>query len=293
MQILVTGGTGFIGQHLAALLSGQGHTVVVWSRNRVGHDGPITYVRRLEDVAAPVEAVINLAGASLAARRWSKAYKAEIRASRIALTEQLITWMAQQKSPPSVLLSASATGFYGTDSNEPCSEDVQAGTGFAAELCADWEAIAEQAEAMGCRVVKLRLGVVLDASAGALPQMTQSWKFAVGSWLGSGKQWLSWIHLADAVAAINFLLVDTSAEGAFNLVAPEPVTHRELARACSRQKFTLASFGVPELPMRLMLGEMAEEILLRGQRAVPTKLLQAGFRFQFETLDDALHDLWG
>ncbi len=292
MHILVTGGSGFIGQHLLPLLRERGHEVVVWSRTRAGSDRGVTFVRQLEDIKTPVDAVINLAGASLAARRWSKAYKAEMRASRVGLTERLLQWMARQESPPSVLLSGSATGFYGTDTPDACNETVGVGTGFAATLCADWEAIAERAAELSCRVVRLRLGVVLAAKGGALPQMTQSWRAGVGSWLGSGTQWLSWIHIHDAVAAIDFLLHNPQANGAFNIVAPEPITHRELAAACSRRRWTLLKVGLPALPMRVLLGEMADEILLRGQRAIPSGLQHAGFRFEYETIDAALEDLW-
>ncbi len=290
MNILVTGGTGFIGALLLPALVAAGHEVTVLSRSaRSGPDG-CRYINDLQqlDNGAAVDAIVNLAGASLAARRWTARYKQEIVDSRLKTTRQLVALCKNLDTPPAALLSASAIGYYGHHGDKLLAEDASQTPGFAQRLCSDWEEAALAAEPLGTRVCLLRLGVVLDAGGGALAQMAQSFRFGVGSWLGSGEQWLSWIHRADAVRAVLFLLEHATLRGPFNLTAPEPVTARYFCAALAERHRTLFSAGVPAPLARLLLGEMADELLLNGQRVVPAALQAAGFQFGHAHIEDAL-----
>jgi len=294
MHILVTGGTGFIGGALLPALAGRGEQVTVLTRQRrpMGQgQGQVAYVNALDDITDPVDAVINLAGASLAARRWTAAYKREIRSSRVDFTRQLVAWMASRQMPPKVLISGSAIGFYGASGDAQFTESSPGASDFAATLCRDWEEAALAAQSDSTRVVLLRLGVVLDAGGGALTEMMRSFRFGVGSWLGSGSQWLSWIHRGDVVAAI-LAVLDNHVTGPFNLVAPTPVSHRAFCDALARRRRVLFKAGVPGVVMRTLLGEMAESLLLTGQWVVPERLHhELGFEFTFPSIDEALADI--
>ncbi len=290
MRILLTGGTGFIGEALVPALWERGAELVLLSRRpRPGRTG-LRYVRSLAEIApdTSLDAVINLAGASLAAKRWSEAYKREIRASRIDGTRALVEWLARLESPPRVLLSASAVGFYGHQRDTLLDEDSPAVPGFAQALCADWEALAEQAADLGTRTCCMRLGVVLAAGGGAYREMARSFRLGVGSWIGDGEQWLSWIHREDAVAAMLYLLDHPVLSGPFNLTAPEPITARGFAEALSRYYRTLFNLPLPAPVARVLLGEMADELLLNGQRVLPSRLQAAGFDFRYPGIDAAL-----
>jgi len=293
MHILITGGTGFIGTALTSELLKRGDEVTVLTRSPAQQRTGVRFVARLEDVATPVDGVINLAGASLADKRWSDRYKAEMVASRAGLTERLVTWMNGLATPPRVLISGSAIGFYGSDRKARFDETSPPGSGFSASLCRAWESAASLAESDQTRVVTLRLGVVFDRDGGALQPMMRSFRFGVGSWVGDGQQWLSWIHRGDVVAAITFLLDRHDARGAYNLSAPNPVTHRDFCAILASRKPVLFSAPVPGFLMRAALGEMADELLLEGQRVVPERLLQQGFHFRFSSLDSALTDIIG
>lgn len=288
MHVLVTGGTGFIGSALVPALIERGDEVTVLSRSVHSGGRSLSYVTDLDRISRPVDGIINLAGASLADRRWTDSYKAEMVASRVGLTEGLVKWVRRQEYRPAVLLSGSAIGFYGTSNTEQFSETSLPGTGFAAELCQAWESAASVAEGSDTRVVLLRLGVVFDRDGGALQQMMGSFRLGIGSWVGSGDQWLSWIHRADVVRAILTLTDEKEACGAYNLVAPQPVTHREFCETLSTRKPTLLNLGVPGFVLKAVLGDMAEELLLNGQRVVPQRLRELGFNFRFSSLDSAL-----
>lgn len=290
MHILITGGTGFIGQALVPYMLGAGHHVSILSRSRHRDDGQCTYLRSLEELSASsaVDAVINLAGASLAGKRWTRAYKEELIASRVQGTRALVDFFADSARLPQVLLSASAIGYYGPRGDEALTEEAAPGSGFASELCQDWEAEADRAAELGIRTCRLRLGVVLDKEGGALQQMAMPFRFGVASWPGAGDQYLSWIHRVDVVAAMALLLESEQLAGAFNLTAPEPVSQREFCSAMQKQFRTLPGMPVPGAVMRLMLGEMAGELLLTGQRVIPTALQDAGFHFQYPDIDAAL-----
>ncbi|MFK7830420.1 MAG: TIGR01777 family oxidoreductase [Congregibacter sp.] len=292
MHILVTGGTGFIGSRLVPVLRDAGHNVSVLSRSpKVSGEAGLTYLTDLASLENAVDAVINLAGASLAGKRWNAEYKQEIVGSRLKITRQLGEALRQRGDVPGVWINASAIGFYGPRDDERLDESAEKGQGFSADLCADWEQAALDAADEQTRVCSLRLGVVLGPDGGAYAQMAQPFRMGVGNWVGSGAQWLSWIHREDAVAAIKFLLEQSSATGVFNVTAPEPVTSRDFCTAMKKVHRTLITLPMPGPVMRVMVGEMADELLLTGQRVIPTGLQTAGFVFQFGHIDAALADI--
>ena len=290
MHILVTGGTGFIGQALLPALRADGHELTVLSRTPHVSRKATTYICHLDELGddAAVDAIINLAGASLAGRRWNPVYKDEIVASRIDTTRSLVKLCARLVRPPAVLLNASAIGYYGSRGDETLDEQSQPGAGFAAELCKQWEQEAALIEAYEVRSCIMRLGVVLGRDGGALQEMARPFRFGVANWIGSGKQWLSWIQLDDVVAAMRLLLGRDDLSGVFNLTAPQPATSRQFCEAMKRQRKTFLTAPVPAIAMRLLVGEMAEELLLNGQRVLPGRLLAAGFAFSYPALDEAL-----
>ena len=290
MRILVTGGTGFIGSELLGSLLADGHRVTVLTRQSLSSDGSLDYISSLDAIANDevIDAVINLAGASLADRRWTTRYKREIFSSRLDTTRDLVSLLSRLTRTPTTLLSASAIGYYGHHEDELLGESSEPVSGFAQDLCQQWEQIALEAEALGVRVCLLRLGVVLDKNGGAFAQMERPFRMGVANWLGQGKQWLSWIHREDVIAAIEFLLVNDALSGPFNLTAPAPVTSRGFCDALKRRRRTFITAPVPAAVMRLMVGEMADELLLNGQRVLPTALRESGFAFRYPALDDAL-----
>ncbi len=293
MHYLITGGTGFIGSALIESLLRSDHSVTVLSREPRQGRARLQFVSSLDDLPADrrVDAAVNLAGASLAGARWTSAYKEEIVRSRLETTHALTRCLRRLEEPPAVLLSASAIGYYGHHGDEPLSEDGAAVPGFSQDLCSRWEEAALTVSELGTRVCLLRLGVVLDRDGGAMVEMTRSFQFGIGSWLGNGRQWLSWVHRKDVVAAMEFLLQHSELSGPFNVTAPEPVTSRGFCNGMRRHKRTLLAAPVPAPVIRALVGEMADELLLHGQRVIPARLQAAGFRFAFPTLDDALADI--
>ena len=291
MHILMTGGTGLIGTATCTALHAAGHKLTILTRRARPATDEATYVTALADCAEPVDAVINLAGAGLADRRWTNAYKRQIVSSRVDLTRELVAWLGECEQPPGKLISASAIGYYGADEAQTFTESDEPGTGFSAALCQSWEEEAGSAAELGTHVSLLRIGVVLAREGGALGKMTQSFRVGVESWLGSGEQWLSWIHLEDAVRAIQHVLGCEHPAGIYNTVAPEPARHRELAHEAGRQSNTWLKLGVPAFAAKMMAGEMAEELLLSGQRVLPAQLLEDGFQFHYPDLNEALADL--
>ena len=293
MNILITGGTGFIGEALCGQFLKDGHQLTVLTRQSLMDTAGIRYVASLDELAASesIEAVINLAGASLADRRWTTGYKREILSSRLDTTDALLQLFQRLQTKPRVLLSASAIGYYGHHGDELLAEQSEVTPGFAQNLCLQWEQLALKAGELGIRVCLLRLGVVLDSGGGAYVQMAQSLNFGVASWLGSGKQWLSWVHRADVVKVVQFLMQRDDLAGPFNVTAPAPVTNLCFCTGLKRYKRSFITVRVRATVMRVLLGEMAEELLLNGQRVVPTRLQQEGFSFSFPDLDAALADI--
>lgn len=298
MHILLTGGTGLIGRALCRHWTEQGHRLTVWSRSpqRVATlcGAQVRGIGRLDELAEePLDALVNLAGAPIADRPWTRKRKSLLWASRITLTEQLLAWLQQRAQKPRVLLSGSAVGWYGDggerelhEDSPPVSED------FAAQLCGAWEETAQRAEALGIRVVLIRTGLVLAGDGGLLKRLLPPFKLGLGGPLGNGRQWMSWIHLADQVALIDFLLQQEQASGPYNACAPQPVRNLEFARALGRALHRPARLPAPAFVLRVTLGELSG-LLLGGQRALPVRLLDAGFRFRFTDLDAALADVLG
>ena len=288
MHVLMTGGTGLIGAATVTALREKGATVTVLTRRPPADAPRVEYITSLSQCEGPVDTVINLAGAGLADRRWTRAYKQEILESRVGLTRRLVDWMRAQSKPPERLISASAIGYYGASEDGIFSEEAPSGEGFSAELCRQWEDEAVCAQELGTAVTRLRLGVVFSSRGGALGKMTQANQLGVESWLGTGGQWLSWVHIADVVRAIQFVLERDMPASVYNLVAPEAASHRTFAREVARHKRSLLRLGVPAFAVRWLAGEMADELLLQGQRVVPTRLIDDGFEFRYPTLNEAL-----
>lgn len=302
MRVLVTGGTGFIGRALIPLLQREGHSVVTWvrsperARSLLGADVDIVGRARgtaaLTEVVAGCDAVVNLAGEALMARRWSSARRAVLETSRIQVTEQLVHAIGAARSRPRVLISGSAVGYYGNRTDENLTETSTPGDDFLASLCRRWEAAAGAADALGVRVVALRTGVVLGRAGGAFAQMLPPFKMGAGGPIGSGRQNFPWIHLHDLVKIVTTALVDERFRGPINGVAPEQATNRVFAKALGRALRRPALLPVPTLALRMIFGEAAT-VLLASQRVEPRRLAELGFTWDFPTLDTALLDIVG
>ncbi|TXS91273.1 TIGR01777 family protein [Parahaliea maris] len=293
MRILITGGTGFIGRALVPALMERGDSVVILSRqpDEVTVQPGVTAVNALEDVTGDVEAVVNLTGAPIVDRRWSAKRKALLRSSRIETTEELVRWMSGRTVPPSVLVSGSAVGYYGSQQDGELDEESAQAPCFPAQLCSDWEQAALAAESASTRVCLIRTGIVLGAG-GALAKMLPAFRMGLGGPIGDGRQWMSWIHINDEVGAILHLLDSPGLRGAFNLTAPEPVTNEEFTRTLAGVLRRPAVFRVPARVMKVMLGE-ASELLVEGQRVVPVRLQASGYAFVFPSLAPALRAVIG
>jgi hypothetical protein len=284
MKIAVTGGTGFIGTPLCRLLLQQGHEVAVATRRPheappapgvrlVGWDGPAW-----RQTIGEAGAVVNLAGEPIAGRRWSPRQKARIRESRVGTTRAIVDAIAASPRRPAVLVSGSAVGYYGARGDERLSEQDAGGTGFLADACREWEAEARRAEALGVRVVRVRTGIVLGPGGGALAKMVPPFRAYVGGPLGSGRQWMSWVHRDDVIGLIAWALASPHVQGAVNATAPEPVTMRDFCATLGQALQRPSWAPVPGPVLRLVLGEMAG-MLLTGQRVVPAAAQRAGYRF--------------
>lgn len=295
MHILLTGGTGLIGRQLCRHWLAQGHRVTVWSRQpeTVAQvcGAQVLGVGRLQEVIGAVDGVVNLAGAPIADRPWTHKRKALLWSSRINLTETLLAWMESLEQKPAVLISGSAVGWYGdggerelTEASGPVQDD------FPSQLCIAWEETAQRAEAMGVRVVLVRTGLVLAAEGGFLSRLLLPFKLALGGPIGNGRQWMPWVHIKDQIALIDFLLHKEDASGPYNACAPHPVRNREFAKTLGQVLHRPAFMPMPAFALKVGLGELSG-LLLGGQKALPERLLVAGFTFQFTELRAALDDL--
>ena len=287
MHVFVTGGTGLIGRSLVKRLVMRGDEVTVLTRQSLTNEHSVTYITDIHQLERVADVVVNLAGEGLAEKRWTAGYKQEIRASRIGLTDTLVSHLTKIGTPK-VILSGSAIGYYGASETDQFSEQAPSGVGFGASLCVDWEQSARVLGQQGTRCVLLRTGVVLDKCFGAYPQMTQSFKFGVASWMGRGNHWLSWIHLEDMVNGILHCMDTDSISGPVNMTSPQAISHKSFSDAVSAQKRCFIEMGIPAGLMRLLLGEMADELLLTGQHVVPTVLSNTGFVFTYPTIDAAI-----
>ncbi len=291
MRIAVAGSSGLIGTPLVRALRADGHEVVRLVRRapREADEARWDPVGGTvdADALAGADAVVNLAGAGIGAKRWTAAYKKELRDSRVLGTAALARAIVAAETPPKVFLAGSAIGYYGDTGDRPVDESAPAGAGFLAELCVDWEAATRPAEEAGVRVVHLRTGLVVTAEGGAWGPLMRAFRFGVGGRLGSGRQYWSFISLRDTIDAIRFLLDAEDIRGPVNLTAPEPVTNAQATQAVSRALRRPALFPVPAFALRAVLGGLAEDVLT-GRPVIPTVLRQAGFGFADPTIDRAL-----
>ena len=294
LRVLVTGSRGLLGSHLLPYLTSGGHEVV-----RLLHRPDPTLMGALDlenegsEAWEGMDAVVHLAGANLATRRWTPQWKSELRASRIGFTRRLVERLARLARPPRVLVCASATGWYGMSAGEKFDEKSPAGQGFLAELTRDWEAAADPAGHRGIRVVHLRFGMILSPRGGALGKMLPLFRAGLGGPLGDGRQWTSWIALDDALDVILRALQRTPLSGPVNTVAPFPVSNASFMASLGRALGRPAVLRVPSGILRLAFGEMADALLLGGAQVLPSRLMEDGFAFRFPMLDAALRHMFG
>jgi uncharacterized protein (TIGR01777 family) len=301
MKIVVTGATGFIGEALCNELAKE-HNVVALTRSP-------EKAQALLDKAVEIiqwnpgdtdgwersldgsDAIVNLAGTNLASGRWSKNFKTEILDSRIKTSKVLIRAIKNLKAKPKTIITASAIGFYGNSADEKLDEESRGGAGFLAGVAQEIEDCSREFETLGLRSVVIRTGIVLGAGGGALPKMIMPFKFYIGGYWGSGDQWMSWISLADEVTAIKFLIENSNLHGVFNLTSPEPLTNRKLFQVLAKVLRKPCWLPIPAFVLKIMFGEMANELFLGSQRVYPRKLIDAGFEFKYSELTKALESI--
>lgn len=297
MKVLVTGGSGFIGQKLCADLARDGHVPLVVSRS------PDKAAQKLPDCALvragvsdfiddKPEAIVNLAGEPIAEGRWTDSKKKALVDSRVESTQAVVELCRQADPAPQVLVSASAVGYYGAQGAREVTEQTTPHDEFAHRLCRRWEDEARSAEELGVRVAIVRIGLVLDAGGGMLAKTTPVFKLGLGGKLGDGKQYMPWIHREDMVGAIRFLIERDDLSGPFNASAPNPVTNAEFTRELGRALHRPAVLPAPAAAMKLAFGEMSR-LLLTGARMLPARLEEAGFEFRYRQLDRALAEIFG
>ncbi|WP_206243870.1 TIGR01777 family oxidoreductase [Novosphingobium terrae] len=298
-SVLVTGGTGFIGARLVAALASAGHEVTVLSRNRakalrLAEGFPLRIVTDLEEIAdtARIDAIVNLAGEPISDSPWTRAKRQRILRSRLTVTRDVLRLIARLERKP-VLVNGSAMGWYGLRGDEVLTEASDARPCFSHEICARWEKAALKAEALGVRTVLLRTGLVLDREGGMLARLLMPFEFGLGGRFGTGRHWMSWIHRDDMVRLIIHAIATPELRGPLNATAPEPVTNRRFTQALAAALHRPALIPIPAWPLRLVLGDFAEELLLSGQRVVPQAALTSGFRFRYATIDAAMQEIVG
>ncbi|MFT4539281.1 MAG: hypothetical protein ACI841_001636 [Planctomycetota bacterium] len=290
MKVLVTGGTGFVGSNLVGLLISRGHKVTIVSRtpNRVRNARSGIKVAAWPPDLSGIDAVVHLAGSNLVGKRWSSAYKDELRSSRIDTTQQLVQQFAKADPKPPVFVCGSAIGYYGSRPGEQLDEASTQGDDFLAKLCGDWEAVAQQAS--GTRVVRIRTGVVLGPDGGALAKMITPFRLGVGGPLASGRQMFSWIHQYDLAQMILWAIENDEVDGILNGTGPNPVTAKQLAKTLGRILHRPSFMPAPKWALRIVLGEVVEA-LAADQHVLPKRALERGFTFKYTELEGALREL--
>jgi uncharacterized protein (TIGR01777 family) len=300
MKILLTGGTGLIGSQLVRLLLDRGHQVVILTRNLAGKpamtgvqyaawDGKIdgSWVKLMP----AIDAVVNLAGENIGGHLWTPAHKELVRTSRVQAGKVLVEAIRQSSRKPDLFIQSSAIGYYGPSGDQPLGEDAPSGRDWQSDICREWEGVTQPLDAMGIRRLVIRSGVVLSLDGGAFPRLLLPFKLFAGGPIGSGRQWLSWIHWRDEIEAISHLIHHTGAEGVYNLTAPEAMSNAEFGRLLGRVIKRPYWFPTPGFAIRLVLGEMST-LVLDGQRVFPQRLIESGFQFRFAKVQDALMDLF-
>jgi len=300
MRVLITGGSGLIGRALAANLARDGNEVIILSRRPkriIGlpagvsakwWDGHTT--EGWSSLVDGTDAIINLAGENISSGRWTNERKSGILESRLNASRAIVQAVEAATHKPRVAIQASGVGYYGPCGDEEITEETPPGQDFLSRVAVDWEASTAPLEALGVRRVVIRTGVVLSTAGGALPRISLPFRLFAGGRLGNGRQWFPWIHIADEVGTIRFLIENEIANGPFNLTAPVPLTNAEFSRLLGQRLRRPALMPIPGFTLRLLFGEMAT-VLLDGQRAIPRRLLQLGFTFQFPEADSALRAL--
>jgi uncharacterized protein (TIGR01777 family) len=309
MKVVIAGGSGFLGSPLSWAWAEEEHDVRVLTRSlppgqaqhesgtgkpgitRVGWTADGTPGQLAQEIAGST-AVINLAGESIAGRRWTAARKQALRESRLLATRSLATAIAESADPPATFLSGSGVGYYGDRAAETLTEESSPGRDFLARLCVDWETEAQRAARDGVRIITLRTGLVLDRSEGVLKQMMLPFRFFAGGPLGGGRQYMPWIHRHDWVEMVRWLVETRAVEGPVNVTAPHPVTNAEFARALGRALRRPALLPAPGFAMKIVLGEMATAALT-GQRALPAKAQRHGYHFRYPEIDIAFRGIFG
>ena len=280
MKIMISGSNGLIGGNLKNVLTQQGHNIIGLSRD---FSKPIDFT--------DVDVVIHLAGENIAQKRWSEDQKNKIKNSRLIGTKQLSDQLAASEHKPSLFISSSATGYYGDRKDEDLDENSYPGTGFLPEVCVEWENSTKSAEDAGIRTVHIRTGIVLSKEGGALKKMLPPFLFGVGGILGNGKQFMSWISIKDEINAILFIIKNQTLNGPVNLTAPNPVNNCEFTKVLGKVIKRPTVAPLPGFIARIMFGEMADAILLTGNKVYPKKLIDSGFTFEHSTLDEALRSI--
>lgn len=295
MRVLISGATGLVGTALGEALASAGHSVSPLVRpGRPAGPGSVRWDPaggEFDAAAAGAEAVVHLAGESIASGRWNDRRKEALRSSRVAATRKLVAGLGRMQQKPAVLVSASAIGYYGDRGDEELTEDSPPGRDFLAGLAVEWEAEAARAEAHGIRVVLVRFGIILSPRGGALGRMLLPFRMGVGGRLGSGKQWMSWVSLPEVTAIIRHAIESPAVRGPVNAVAPHPVRNAEFTRTLGRVLGRPTILPAPAFALRLVLGEMADALLLSSQRIFPKRLAASGYQFRHEQLEAALREV--
>ena len=297
MKILISGSTGLVAKYLMPKLLEEGHEIFKLVRktpqaeNEIQWDSERGFMEAEHARLEGFDAVIHLAGDNIASEKWTKEKKLRLRNSRVNGTKILVEALKKCQNPPRIFISASAEGFYGRETgDEIVTEDSPNGKGFLAELCRDWENEIERAKEFGARVVTLRIAVVFSKEGGALEKILVPFKLGVGGRLGSGKQWMPWLMIDDLVEIVNFTL-NNEVAGVFNASSPNPVTNAEFTETLGKVLHRPAAFSIPGFAVKMLFGEMGDQLLLKGCRVMPKRLLESGFKFKYDNLEEALKDI--